>query len=108
MDVECTKEGLDRNACSTQAAKRLEQKEEDNNSRVLCGAKPSRGYLMRKEILVKDIAETKEELRLVEALPSPIGRVIVSVDGRKGRAGSCPWLGVFRAGGIILTLGGSK
>lgn len=42
------------------------------------------------ESQVEDIAETNEELRLVEAPPSPIGRVVVSVDRRKGRAGSCP------------------
>lgn len=75
-DVESTKEGLDRTLAK--ATIQLQQEEGDNDCRVLFGSKPSLGYLMRKEMLVKEIADTEEKLRLVDALPAPIGRVIVS------------------------------
>lgn len=75
-DVESTKEGLSRTLAK--ATKQLQQEEENKDYRVLFGSKPSLGYLMRKEMLVKEIAETEEKLRVVDALPAPIGRVIVS------------------------------
>lgn len=75
-DVESTKEGLSHTLAK--ATKKLQQEEKDKDYRLLFGSKPSLGYLMRKEMLVKEIAETEEKLRLVDALPAPIGRVIVS------------------------------
>lgn len=75
-DVESTKEGLSRTLAKV--TEHLQQEEENKDYRVLFGSKPSLGYLMRKEMLVREIAETKEKLRLVDALPSLIGQVIVS------------------------------
>lgn len=75
-DVKSTQEGLSRTLAK--ATKQLQQEEENKDCRVLFGPKPSLGYLMRKEMLVREIAETKEKLRLVDALPSLIGQVIVS------------------------------
>ncbi|MCJ1347410.1 hypothetical protein MMC31_005635 [Peltigera leucophlebia] len=75
-DVGRTNGGLD--STLAKATKQLQQEEDDNDFRVLFGSKPSLGYLMQRGRLGKEIAETEEKLRLVEALPAPIGRVIVS------------------------------
>lgn len=68
-DVESTKEGLNRTL--TKATKQLRQEEEDKDYRVFFGSRPSLGYLMRKEMLVKEIAETEEKLKLVDELLCP-------------------------------------
>lgn len=75
-DVQSTKEGL--GSALTEATKGLQHEEADNNTRVLCGAKPSRGHTMRREIRLQDIADCQEKLSLMDTLPASIGRVIAS------------------------------
>lgn len=59
---------------------------------------------MWREIRAKDIAECEEKLRLVDTvpLPAPIRRVFVSSGGMTEKDGVAH--GIFRYGGIILTL----
>ncbi len=75
-DVESAKERLAKGPIA--ATKGLQCEEDDNNTRLQFGAKPGRGHIMRKDIFMKDIVGCEKELELIDSLPAPISRVIVS------------------------------